>query len=102
MFFWKNKLKKEITHISDIKERTPSSERGKTSYDENQYIQNMHKCPDCSSDFLIGPEAGCSFNVACSNEECASKFNIIFPGCTSERLGKISKDRHEYVYGKAN
>jgi hypothetical protein len=40
---------------------------------ENMYIQDWHRCPDCGARLYEGPEGGGSINLICKT--CGSKFN---------------------------
>jgi hypothetical protein len=65
--------------------RQKQSEEGKAikrTEELNAYQMEMlfieKLCPDCGhSEFLAGPEGGCSQNIKCNN--CGSKFNICPP-----------------------
>lgn len=73
--------------------KTLSSKYGDnlTKYEIALIIKNR-LCPDCGKgELLDGPRGGCSINVLCSNDTCASKFNLSFGYETIIAADRISE-----------
>lgn len=61
------------------------------SSDEESFIREHLKCPDCGTGKLLKrPEGGGSINTKCSTKSCGSQFNF---GLLTERISDASPNK---------
>lgn len=68
-------IKDKIRRIREGKKLEKPDHWRDLNDDEISHMAKHSTCPYCHSNLSLGPEAGLSINLFCSNIECRARFN---------------------------